>query len=775
MARCERRRRPCRGRLLGLGLATAALLLVEARIVVTPSTASSAPVDLRPQTPPEAARALREDTPGPVQVVDGAVGRSRLVGTQPGRPVPAEAFGADAADAPDRAAREFLDRYGAAFGVHDPVRQLDATRVSAGPGGQRDVRFVGTHAGLPVLGAEVVVTVEADGDVASAHGEVATAGGPTVSAAPGSGVTAEQARAVAVRATARAERRTATGLQVGVLERWAYDPALLGPQPASAAGPGTRPVWRVEVRATQGPPVDRLVLVDDTTGQVVLSFDQVTHARRRLVCDGGNRPMGEFAARCVSARAARAEGGAPSAVADVNRAYANTGTTWRWYRDVLGVDLTRWIGTSMGDGYGPALRSTVRYCPIGSRCPYANAFWNGEQAYFGAGFAHADDVVAHELAHGMTARTADLFFYYQSGAINESMSDAFGELVDLANGTGTDTRAAAWRIGEDLPGIGAFRDMADPARFGQPDQMTSTRYDGDPDLADNGGVHANSGVGNKAAYLISEGGTFGGRTVTGLGRAKTARLYWRTLRSLTSGSDYADLAAVLVQSCRSLVSARVSGFAASDCQEVTDAVAAVAMAEQPVVAGAVAPHARLCPAAGARSGALLYSHGFERLPLAGWRLTSGSHGAWRHVSGYAHRGSYALQGYLRDRGTARASMTTDVRLPAGGGPSSVPVLRFAHAYELGAAGSPPLAVLSYSTDGGQRWQDAGDLLADRVSYAGQDGFTGVSHGYVASRADLASLKGRLVRFRFEIRSPPGSLGTGLGWVVDDLRMFVCRS
>ena len=62
---------------------------------------------------------------------------------------------------------------------------------------------------------------------------------------------------------------------------------------------------------------------------------------------------------------------------------------------------------------------------------------------YGNGFAAADDVVGHELTHGVTEFSSHLFYYQQSGAINESMSDVFGEYIDLVNGAGTDTRRSA--------------------------------------------------------------------------------------------------------------------------------------------------------------------------------------------------------------------------------------------------------------------------------------------------------------------------------------------
>ena len=115
--------------------------------------------------------------------------------------------------------------------------------------------------------------------------------------------------------------------------------------------------------------------------------------------------------------------------------------------------------------------------------------------------------------------SSHLFYYYQSGAINESLSDVFGEFVDQTNSAGAATtrRRAKWQIGEDLP-IGAIRDMKNPPAFGDPDRMTSAELHARPGEADAGGVHTNSGVNNKAAYLITDRATaFNGRTITGIG------------------------------------------------------------------------------------------------------------------------------------------------------------------------------------------------------------------------------------------------------------------
>ena len=73
-------------------------------------------------------------------------------------------------------------------------------------------------------------------------------------------------------------------------------------------------------------------------------------------------------------------------------------------------------------------------------------------------------------------------------------------------------------------------------------------------------MHTNSGVNNKAAFLMTDGGTFNGRTVTGIGITKASRIYYEVQTAmLTSGSDYADLASALPQACTNL-----SGTAGGD-------------------------------------------------------------------------------------------------------------------------------------------------------------------------------------------------------------------
>ncbi len=165
------------------------------------------------------------------------------------------------------------------------------------------------------------------------------------------------------------------------------------------------------------------------------------------------------------------------------------------------------------DDAGMPLEATVHY---GDR--YDNAFWDGERMVFGdgdgevfRGFTQSISVIGHELAHGVTERTARLRYQGQSGALNEHVSDVFGALVEQYS-MGQDAESATWLIGEgvftDAVEGRAIRSMIEPGtaydddilgKDPQPDHFD--RYiDTDED---NGGVHLNSGIPNRAFALAA--------------------------------------------------------------------------------------------------------------------------------------------------------------------------------------------------------------------------------------------------------------------------------
>lgn len=544
----------------GTALACSAVLI--AALLGVPSQAHPGPASAAGgATPPTAAslaaeRLLRSAASAPVTVTRDAQGLAHAVGTTAGHPV-ARPAGVAPTGSDERLARVHLAPLGALFGLADPaaaLRVVPADAALAGaPGADRIVRFQQVRDGVPVLGGELVVVLDAHGALRSITGE--TLPSPAGAARAPVTVTAAQARATAMAAVRRAHPEVVpAALRASAPERWYLDPELIG-APATLHLP-TGPVWRTEV--TDRGSVRRMVLVDARTGSVPLNLGLIHSAVPRVICDRINREdTSEAGSDCVKpyARASARTSG----TGQVDTAFDYTADAEEFYARVLGGDLSNLIGSDAGDG--KKLRSTVRYCPPGlcetvnGTVLFDNAFWNGRGMFYGDGWEQADDIVAHELTHGVVEKTARLLYFYQSGAINESFSDIFGELVDLSNGVDGPNLQGDWRIGEDAPGdYGPTRNMASPtsAFFAQPDRMTSGIYDSDVLFQDNGGVHGNSGVGNKAAFLIADGGSFNGQSIAGIGRNPAAKLFYRTLRMLTSGSDYADFGVALNQACADL-------------------------------------------------------------------------------------------------------------------------------------------------------------------------------------------------------------------------------
>ena len=266
----------------------------------------------------------------------------------------------------------------------------------------------------------------------------------------------------------------------------------------------------------------------------------------------------------------RSEGEAPVGDPVVDSVYDYAGDTYDYYLSEHGRDSY--------DGAGSPMSASVGYCSASSglcviSCPCSNAFWFGTYMVTGSTFA-TDDIVGHEFTHGVTDHSAGLVYLNQSGALNESFSDVFGESVDLTNGAGDDSAAARWRIAEDFVGPG-IRNMADPhLGLGGPDPGKLT----DPQLVcsaeDNGGVHTNSGIANHAYALMVDGGTYNGHSINGIGLSKAGKIVYRSLTSyLTSTSRFQDHYQAVQQSCADLVG--TSGIAAADCDEVTKALDAV--------------------------------------------------------------------------------------------------------------------------------------------------------------------------------------------------------
>ncbi len=170
-----------------------------------------------------------------------------------------------------------------------------------------------------------------------------------------------------------------------------------------------------------------------------------------------------------------------------------------------------------------------------------NAFWGGAAMFYGNGdvsfqaLAKGLDVAGHEMSHGVIQNTANLEYVGQSGALNESYADVFGSMIDRDD----------WQLGEDVvkPAAfpsGALRDLSDPNNGGnglgdpgwQPKHMNEYQNLPNTPQGDNGGVHVNSGIPNKAFFNLA----------TAIGKEKAEQIYYKALTDyLVKSSQFVDM------------------------------------------------------------------------------------------------------------------------------------------------------------------------------------------------------------------------------------------
>ena len=220
-------------------------------------------------------------------------------------------------------------------------------------------------------------------------------------------------------------------------------------------------------------------------------------------------------------------------------AHYNAGIAYEYYR----IEHNR----NSIDGIGGNIISLINVTDENGN-QIDNAYWNGRAMFYGNGntaftpLAKSLDVAGHEMTHGVVQNSANLVYQDESGAINESMADVFGALMD----------AEDWLIGEDITktsyiASGALRSLEDPHNGGtslnnagfQPSHVNE-QYTGSQD---NGGVHINSGIPNHAFYLFA---TTTSRNVAG-------KVYYRALTQyLTRSSNFIDLRIAVLQSANDL-------------------------------------------------------------------------------------------------------------------------------------------------------------------------------------------------------------------------------
>ncbi|MDQ2641480.1 MAG: M4 family metallopeptidase [Pseudomonadota bacterium] len=655
------------------------------------------------------------------------------------------------------ASRSALDQYARHFGITDPAAELRAFRTLTHGAAGDVVRYRQLHDGIPVLGGELVLSLDGNGEVNSLSGEIVR---DLKLRNPEAGLSATQARRIALDAIAKYYPQHSSDLTATTPSLWVYVPGLIGPD----TGADSRLVWRVEVSTRAPSSLRELVLVNANDGGIALHFNQIESVLQQstYTANGGSLLPGTLLCNDTQPLCT---GGTNL---DADLAHRHSRDTYNFYFENHGRDSF--------DGLGARLNSVVDFFENGG-CP--NAFWNGTQMVYCAGAPAADDVVAHELTHAVTDYTSELFYYYQSGAINEALSDLWGEFIDLGNGSGNDTPAVRWLLGEDFTGVGAGRNMANPPLFNQPDRMRSPMYYSG--AADSGGVHRNSGVNNKAVTLMVDGGSFNGFTVNGIGISKVAALYYRVqTQHLTSGSDYADLFLALGQACRNMIGGP-EGITGNDCVQVANALDAVEM-NLPPLADATT-EAALCSVNQVPVNAF-YDSFEDAAANTRWSdvKITGTLGSWvRALLATDGRVSFYTQG---SNGISNHALTQvdPVVVP----PNAY--LHFRHLFEQEALGTQYYdgGIVELSIDGGVTWTDASSRHSGGQAYngtltlftgnpsSGSSAFVSASHGFVSTRYDLAALAGHPLQVRFRNTSD-GVTRTGVSWVVDEVRIYTCET
>jgi Zn-dependent metalloprotease len=446
-------------------------------------------------------------------------------------------------------AKKFLKQNRITFGMQSSASDIKMLRKKI-KDKHTSVRFRQTYSSIPVFAADVVVQLNNAGGVEYVLSDIMT------------NTTAldEGKLSLTPEISAEFAKQVAEDYLIYLNPQLVFEadqPTLMIYEPSIVGNTGdTQLVWKTDVKSIPEAYVAETILINAHTAEIALNYSLIMDAINRIIHDVNNTNDAPSANNFCSW-----ENYAPTASDhnDCNNAYYFLGDTYDFYFNNHGRDSI--------DDAGMTLTAIVRYSE--SEEGWYNAMWFEDKMFFGQGFA-VEDILAHEFTHGVTELESGLIYLNQSGAINESFSDMWGEWIDQTYSYPNET-PVKWFIGEDLPrdpnlpeefGNGE-RNMKNPEQnwhylvseqkiVGSPDKMSSQwLYTGSED---NGGVHINSGVGNKLAYLLTDGDNFNGQIVTGMGITKTAKLFYevQTNTLQLTAATYYDLYYALIQAAVNL-------------------------------------------------------------------------------------------------------------------------------------------------------------------------------------------------------------------------------
>jgi len=375
---------------------------------------------------------------------------------------------------------------------------------------------------------------------------------------------------------------------------------------------------------------------------------------------------------------------------------------------------------------------------FGTSGRYNNAFWFNNRMSYGDGdgttFSPLTtiDICGHEMTHGVTERTAGLTYASESGALNESLSDIMGSMVELYSDGGA-VSANTWKIGEDAytPGTSgdALRSMSSPNSVGDPDHYSLRLYQGSctPSSAnDNCGVHTNSSISNHAYYLIANGGTnrVSGIAVTGIGTSPAERIFYRALTVyMTSSTNFSGARTATLNAATDLY-----GTGSTQYNGVAQGWCAVGVGACP---GGGTPTPTPTPGGGSE---LLVNGGFEG-SASPW-VGSGTGYFYVNPGNYPHGGTGYI--YFGVNNSVSGQSYQQVTIPS----AATGTLTF----WLNVTSSETTTTTQYDKLFVEVRNTAGTLLATMATYSNLN--KGTAGVYSQKSLNLSAYKGQTVRVQF---------------------------
>lgn len=509
-----------------------------------------------------------------------------------------------------KAARSHLIQHSADWGI-DP-KQFQPSQAIDGVGGISTVRFMQVIGGVEVANSLLAITVNKVGSLLSYTKSISDFSGKSKAS-----ITSAEATDLLKLKLAQNLELTTTQVDVSDIELVIVDSALVNDVPS-----GQYLAWRASTSvANEATSISMTYLSED--GQQLLSSLPFIRGITAdpLVCDlqidvatpGYVLPAGVTMDVSNNRYVNIAVGGQGMPLCGVNTfglngpntvvGKQNIIRTWDYFSTVLGQDINeeKYLGnvapTVNGDAT-PRISAFIDVCATNGTtgaCPYGNAFWvpwsSTECAsgacsgiFLGKNFDHADDVIAHELAHGVTfalAFSSAMADNSETAALSEAISDIFGEAMDQLSVVPGEAADPEWTMGEDAQ-AGGYRNLKSPSVARIDKNWTP------------GDSHDNSGPVNRLAFVLANGGKIGkvkvkalGSTANSvtkndlcdvpgecLGTARMSQLVFAATSNLTPTANYFDFGKQIMNACSAFVANGTGGFKKSTCKNIAAALKA---------------------------------------------------------------------------------------------------------------------------------------------------------------------------------------------------------